>query len=173
VRPRHLGLDGRGPLGDPGARRHGSRRRPLPYSIPTFITNDGLAPAGFTTVAGVNPATETRWRNQTDTLLLGGRATNDALYVAFDQMWRKLRWKRIKGFNSQVGSPGTDFDKFVIVTTPEGVNGYLAEPQQQRPAAEGERRRLRRRPDLQRASTWRTSSASKRPPPPGSRRSTG
>jgi len=48
------------------------------------------------------------------------------MYVAFDQMWRELRWKRIKGFNSKVGSPGTDFSKFVIATTPEGINGYLA-----------------------------------------------
>lgn len=98
----------------------------LPYSIPTFITNDGLAPSGFTTVSGANPTTLTRWRNQFETLSWAGRATNDALYVAFDKMWRKLRWKKIRGFNKETGSPGTDFDKVKIVTNSEGINGYLA-----------------------------------------------
>lgn len=98
----------------------------VPYSIPAIVTSDGLAPSGFTTVAGIDPSTETAWRNQTGTFSWAGRATNDAMYVAFDQMWRKLRWKRIKGFNSKVGSPGTDFNRFCIATTPEGVNGYLA-----------------------------------------------
>lgn len=98
----------------------------VPYSIPAFLTDDGLAPAGFTTVSGVNPTSESRWRNQFETLSWAARATDDALYVAFDKMWRKLRWKRIAGFNSQVGSPGTNFEKVKIVTNQEGVNGYLA-----------------------------------------------
>ncbi|WP_428936914.1 phage major capsid protein [Fontivita pretiosa] len=100
----------------------------LPYSIPTFLTADGLAPAGFTTVMTVNPATEPRWRNQTDTFdwsVGTAAATADVFYQAFDRMWRKLRWKRIRGFNSETGSPGTDFDKVKIVTNQEGVNGYL------------------------------------------------
>jgi hypothetical protein len=98
----------------------------LPYSIRVFVTPDGLAPAGFTTVSGINPTTEPRWRNQIDTFAWADRETDDALYRAFDRMWRNLRWKKIRGFNAQTGSPGTDFQKVKIVTTPEGVNGYLA-----------------------------------------------
>jgi hypothetical protein len=97
-----------------------------PYSIPTFLTSDGLAPAGFTTVSQINPTTETRWRNQTGTFSWAGRATERRALHDFDAMWRKLRWKRISGFNSKVGSPGTDFDRVKIVTNQEGVNGYLA-----------------------------------------------
>lgn len=98
----------------------------LPFSIPCFLTNDGLAPAGFTTVSGINPATEPRWRNQFETFSWAGRATNDAMYASFDKMWRKLQWKRIRGLNAKVGSPATDFEKVKIVTNSEGVNGYLA-----------------------------------------------
>jgi hypothetical protein len=102
----------------------------VPYSIKCFLTNDGLAPAGFTTIQGVNPTTETRWRNQFETFdwstATGGGDTADTLYTAFDRMWRKLRWKRIAGFNNGVGSPGTDFDKVKILTNQQGVNGYLA-----------------------------------------------
>lgn len=36
-----------------------------PYSIFATVTTDGLAPSGFTTVQGVNPTTESKWRNQT------------------------------------------------------------------------------------------------------------
>jgi hypothetical protein len=97
-----------------------------PYSIPTFITTDGLAPAGFTTISGLNPATEAGWRNQTGAFDWSDRELNDAMYKAFDAMMRKLRWKKIARFNAQTGSPSTDFDKVVICTTTEGVNGYLA-----------------------------------------------
>lgn len=98
----------------------------VPYSIKALVTNDGLAPAGFTTVCGQNPATLPNWRNQNETFDWSDRALNDAMYSAFDKMWRKLRWKRIPGFNAQAGSPATDWSKVIIVTNSEGVNGYLA-----------------------------------------------
>jgi hypothetical protein len=97
----------------------------LPYSIPAFVTSDGLAPSGFSTVSGQDPSTEVNWRNQTDTFVWANRATNDVMYQAFDRMWRKMRWKSIKGMNSQTGSPSTNWDKVVIATTTEGLNGYI------------------------------------------------
>jgi hypothetical protein len=73
----------------------------------------------------VNPTTETRWRNQFDTFSWAARGTTDALYQAFDRTWRKLRWKKIPGFNAQAGSPSTNFEKVKIVTNSEGINGYI------------------------------------------------
>lgn len=97
-----------------------------PHSIRCFVTDDGLAPSGFTTVLGVNPTNQARWRNQVGTFDWSDRELNDAMYKAFDTMWRKLRWKKIRGFNNKAGSPSTDFEKVVIVTNGEGRDGYQA-----------------------------------------------
>lgn len=99
----------------------------LPYSIPTFITSDGLAPAGFTTVSSIDPSVTPNWRNQTDTFSWAGRGTNDAMYQSFDRMWRNLRWKKIKGLTDKTGAQSTDWDKVVIATTMEGLNGYIGQ----------------------------------------------
>jgi hypothetical protein len=96
----------------------------VPYSIPTFITDDGLAPAGFTTVEGINPTNESRWRNQTDSYTVADKA--GTLYASFDRMWRKLSWKRIKGFNAGVGSPATKNDKLIILSNGEGRDLYTS-----------------------------------------------
>jgi hypothetical protein len=91
-----------------------------PYSIPTFITTDGLAPSGFTTVMGVNPTTQTNWRNQVESYTAG--ALTSTLYTAFDRMWHKLNWSgpssREEWFQS------TRFRKMKICTDLNGIVQY-------------------------------------------------
>lgn len=90
------------------------------YSLPTFITPDGLAPAGFTNVCGVSPATNANWRNQTEDYTAATAGVT--LYKAFDRMWHKLNWdgpsSREEWFTK------TEFRKFKILTTLEGVVQY-------------------------------------------------
>lgn len=92
-----------------------------PMSILCFITNDGLAPAGFTTIQGVNPTTNANWRNQIESYTAASYATT--VYPAFDRMWHKLNWQgpssREEWFTS------TDFRKFKILTDLNGITRYL------------------------------------------------
>lgn len=63
------------------------------YSIWAFITEDGLAPSGWTTIEGQNPSTLDVWRNQVedyDVDALDDRETG--LFRAFDNMWMKLKY---------------------------------------------------------------------------------
>lgn len=94
-----------------------------PYSIRAFITEDGLAPAGFTTVMGLNPTTETRWRNQVEaydpTDLLN---PDTGLVNAFDTLFMKCRFKAPR--------PGEyfeddSFQKMMIATNRDGRAIYL------------------------------------------------
>lgn len=65
----------------------------VPYSIPAFITKDGLAPTGFTTLEGLNPTTESGWRNQTETYdHTNPTDTTSGLVRAMDRMWHKVRF---------------------------------------------------------------------------------
>jgi len=62
-----------------------------PYSIRAFITEDGLAPAGFTTVMQVNPTSNPRWRNQ-----VSGYTAADidgTLVSGMEELWRKVKFE--------------------------------------------------------------------------------
>ncbi len=65
----------------------------LPYSIPTFITTDGLAPSGFTTIETLNPTDNSGFRNQTETYNPSDlTSVADGLVRAMDRMWHKCRF---------------------------------------------------------------------------------
>lgn len=93
----------------------------VPYSIPAFITTDGLAPSGFTTIETVNPTNETGWRNQVETYDSSNITdTNDGLVRAMDRMWHKVR------FISPNGGMNEYFEndmlqKMVIATNLDGI----------------------------------------------------
>jgi hypothetical protein len=87
-----------------------------PFSIRAFITEDGLAPAGFTTVMGLDPAVNPRWRNQVSSYVTG--ALDSTLIAAMEDMWLKLdfqspdtkeqyfqetKWKKFKIYTSREG----------------------------------------------------------------------
>ena len=91
-----------------------------PYSLPCFITSNGLAPSGFTTVMGVNPTTQTNWRNQTGSYTAANLATT--LYPAFDGMWLDLRWKKPPGVT---WATDTNFSKLNILTSKTGIMNYI------------------------------------------------
>lgn len=90
-------------------------------SILAFITDDGLAPSGFTTVMGVNPATEANWRNQVETYTAATYATT--INPAFDRMWFKLNWESPS--SSQEWFTNTEWRKFKIITDLNGITKYL------------------------------------------------
>lgn len=92
-----------------------------PYSILTFITEDGLAPAGFTTVMGVNPSTQANWRNQVVNYDATQLATS--LYPAFDEMWQDLNWQGPSSVQEWFTS--TEWRKFKILTSKRGVLNYI------------------------------------------------
>ncbi|KKM66987.1 hypothetical protein LCGC14_1475730 [marine sediment metagenome] len=76
----------------------------VPFSIASLITTDGLAPSGFTTIMGVNPTTETGWRNQIETYdATNIRDDNDGILHAMDRMWHKCR------FIAPMGGPAEYF----------------------------------------------------------------
>lgn len=94
----------------------------VPYSIPAFITKDGLAPTGFTTIETLNPSTNPGWRNQVETYdpnNLTDRQTG--LERALDRMWFKVQ------FIGPAGGPQEYFEsdklqKMVIATNLDGVS---------------------------------------------------
>jgi hypothetical protein len=90
-----------------------------PYSILTFITEDGLAPAGFTTLMNLNPTTETNWRNQVEAY----DSTNQAgtLLDAFDTIWLKLNWSGPVG---EEWFTSTNWRKMKILTDINGAKLY-------------------------------------------------
>jgi hypothetical protein len=70
------------------------------FSIPAFITEDTTnyhsAAGGWTTIMNINPATETKWRNQVSTYDFDdpddSDGDNDGLIDAFDEMLTKIRF---------------------------------------------------------------------------------
>lgn len=92
-----------------------------PYSIPAFVTEDGLAPSGFTTVASVNPSTEANWRNQVSSYTPAQIDTT--LVSAFEDMWLKLRFKSPK--SGEAAFKDTNWKKFGIFTDRQGQKTYI------------------------------------------------
>ena len=65
-----------------------------PYSVLAFVTEDGLAPSGFTTVQSLAPASNANWRNQFETYDPGDLTNPDTgLVNAFDNLFMKCRFK--------------------------------------------------------------------------------
>ena len=90
----------------------------IPYSIPFFVTTDGLAPSGVTTVETVNPSTSSRWQNQTETYdAVDLTDPDNGLVQAFDNMFLKVRFRSPR--------PGEYFEddslqQMMIATSREG-----------------------------------------------------
>ncbi len=96
---------------------------PRPYSIPAFVTYDGLAPSGFTTVMTLSPSTESGWRNKVRTYDSADLTNPDSGVVsAFDRMFLDVRFKAPR--------PGEYFEndsyqQQMIATSLEGKLLYL------------------------------------------------
>lgn len=87
-----------------------------PYSIPAFITEDGLAPSGFTTVETVNPSTKSRWRNQVSTYVTASYESQ--VIPAFDEMWMKVDYQSPPTMKQYIED--TKYSKFKILTDRNG-----------------------------------------------------
>lgn len=97
-----------------------------PYSYRAFVTEDGLAPSGFTTVMGQNPTIESNWRNQNTTYDKDAMFDPDTgLISGFDAMKRLIRFQQ-PTLNID-GSKFTDSDlkNCVVLTNREGLNDYV------------------------------------------------
>jgi hypothetical protein len=92
-----------------------------PYSIRAFITEDGLAPSGFTTVMQVDPAIEQRWRNQVSNY--AAASLDSTLVTAFEGMWRKVRFEKPSGMEEYWKD--TKFNKQRIYTSLDGWTNYV------------------------------------------------
>ena len=92
-----------------------------PYSLGALITSDGLAPTGFTTIMGINPTTETGWRNQTENYDSDNPTdTTSGLVRAMDRMWYKTRFISPAGGMSEYYESDR-LQKMVIATNLDGV----------------------------------------------------
>lgn len=93
----------------------------VPYSIPALITEDGLAPSGFTTLQTVNPTNEAGWRNQVENYDPDNITdTNDGLVRAMDRMWYKVQFVAPTG-GMQEYHESDMLQKMVIATNLDGV----------------------------------------------------
>jgi len=93
----------------------------IPFSIPALITADGLAPAGFTTLLGVNPSTEPGWQNQTENYDPDNVTdTQTGLVRAMDRMWHKVRFIAPRG-GMQEYFENDLLQKMVIATNLDGI----------------------------------------------------
>jgi len=98
-----------------------------PHSIFSTITSDGLAPPGYTTVQGINPTTESNWRNQAATYTFATPMDQDTGIIAgFDAMSQLVRFKRPEQAS---GDPkdftDSDFKQVVVLTNREGRRDYM------------------------------------------------
>ncbi len=70
-----------------------------PYSIPTFVNEEtNTVPQGFTTLQGINPANEAKWRNQVESYNAAPDATTSEVWVgfkAFSKMFYQVRFDRL------------------------------------------------------------------------------
>jgi hypothetical protein len=67
----------------------------VPYSLGVGINQfTNTVPPGFTTVQGINPATETRWQNHTEDYV-NLPAVNWDLFPAFSRMYYSLRYEQM------------------------------------------------------------------------------
>lgn len=96
-----------------------------PYSVFATVTSDGLAPSGFTNVQGINPSTQTKWRNQTASYDKDAPFDVDGgLIAGFDEAWQLVRFKA-----PTLGMDGEHFTESnmsdcVVLTNKEGERDY-------------------------------------------------
>lgn len=96
----------------------------IPYSIPFFVTDDGLAPSGVTTVETINPATNAAWRNQVETYDHTDTTNPDTGVVqAFDEMFMKVRFKAPR--SQQEYYERDDLQQMMIATSRAGRALFL------------------------------------------------
>lgn len=94
-----------------------------PYSLLSFITEDGLAPSGFTTVETLNPTSNVNWRSQVETYDIADLTNPDTGVVnAFDNLFMKCRFKSPR--------PGEyfendEFSQMAICTNRDGRAMYM------------------------------------------------
>ncbi len=93
-----------------------------PYCLRSFITSDGLAPSGSTTVMGLSPSTYALWRNQVSTYTAATIAST--LIPAFDQMWLKVNFTSPGGTIAEQ-IKDTNPAKFFIWTNLDGLTNYV------------------------------------------------
>lgn len=102
-----------------------------PYSIPVYITEDGLAPIDidgatrWSSVLGINPATETRWRNQVQTYVAAAITDPDdptGLFAAFDRMFRVIRFYKLNASQFAKYWEDDDLRKMAVLTNGDGVD---------------------------------------------------
>lgn len=98
-----------------------------PYSLLASVTSDGLAPAGFTTVQGINPTTKPKWRNQTASYDVS--ATFDqgvGLLSGFDEITQLVNFRAPVLSKDKSKYTPSDLKKCVIHTNREGERKYRA-----------------------------------------------
>jgi hypothetical protein len=97
------------------------------FSIPAFITEDttNFHPIGWTTIMGIDPATETRWRNQVATYDAANPFTAGAsLLEGLDDLWVMTRFQP-PPIHKEHFEPGTDATaNQVIFASRNGCNQY-------------------------------------------------
>ena len=91
-----------------------------PYSVPAFITPDGLAPTGFTTIETVNPLTSAGWRNKVSTYDPANiRDADDGIVAALDDMWLEVKFESPETMQQYAESDR--LNKMVIATNKDGM----------------------------------------------------
>ncbi len=91
-----------------------------PYSIRAWITEDGLAPSGFTTIGNQNPSTQAKWRNQVSTYTAG--AIDITLEDALSDQFLKVNFESPPTMEKYITD--TKWDKFNILTDINGRKTY-------------------------------------------------
>lgn len=101
-----------------------------PYSIPCFINEfSNTVPTGFTTVMGINPATNIAWQNQ-KVGYTASQITNPAhtqgLLQSLRKMSNKVRFKPVAFAKAKKYQEQDKTDKLMIVTSDDGQAQYQA-----------------------------------------------
>lgn len=102
----------------------------LPYSIPAFVTEDTTAwhGSGWTTIQGLDPATNEKWRNAVRTYDADDPGDTDGdqdgLFDAFEHIWLDLKFKS-PGFKDEHFSPSAH-NRCLIVCSRVGWVLYKA-----------------------------------------------
>lgn len=92
-----------------------------PYSIRSFVTEDGLAPAGFSTLMGIDPSAQSRWRNQVSNYPYA--SIDSTLIPAMEDMWVRLKFEAPESKDNYFRE--TKFKKLKIYTDRQGRNKYV------------------------------------------------
>lgn len=96
-----------------------------PYNLFAFITEDetNYHPSGWTNIMGINPATESRWRNQVSTYdHTTPFDTSNGVYAAFDDMIEDVRFE-VPGTKGQYFEDD-NLNKMKILTSKQGRTLY-------------------------------------------------